>query len=193
MKKFITYLILTIFITAPLSETCLADYEITNSCHNISSSYCDEIQGSCKFNPLFLSLNQTENKLTGRQTREFYNKNAKNIGHILEKYYSYCSLENQAKIAYDSRDYIKKLARDNMKCSSCADYLNKTEKGFTYEQMLTKYKSPKKIIEASQRTRESVNWFSKFSDFFEEHFPLLVYENVIFPLFMMFSRLLKKL
>lgn len=126
--------------------------------------------------------------LTG-ETRKWYNGKLGKISEILDSdAYKNLSEREKAITASKLRNCFKYLAREAMKCTSCAEYLNAHEKPLSFEFLEEKYdRNYTKIIEKSCKSRESVNMMSSVSDFFEAHTPWL-YENVLFPVFMKNSK-----
>lgn len=123
------------------------------------------------------------------ETRKWYNNRLSEIPEILKsEEYKSLSEKEKAITASNLRNCFKYTAREAMKCASCADYLNANEKPLSFEFLEEKYdRNYTKLIEKSYKSRESVNKLSKVSDFFEAHTPW-IYENILFPISMWFSK-----
>lgn len=123
------------------------------------------------------------------ETRKWYNDRLSEIPGILNLgEYKSLGEREKAITASNLRNCFKQTAREAMKCTSCADYLNVYEKPLSFEFFEEKYDGNyTKIIEKAYKSRESVNKLSKVSDFFEAHTPWL-YENVLFPVGMKISK-----
>lgn len=127
--------------------------------------------------------------MLGGETRKWYNDRLSEIPEILNSgEYKNLGEREKAIAASNLRNCFKHIARDAMKCVSCADYLKAHEKLSSFEYLEEKYdRNYTKIIDKSSTSRESVNKLSEVSDFFEAHTPWL-YEKVLFPVSMWFSK-----
>ncbi len=127
--------------------------------------------------------------MLGGETRKWYNDRLSEIPKILNsEEYKNLGEREKAITASNLRNCFKYTARNAMKCTTCANYLNANENPLSFEFLEEKYdRNYTKIIEKSYKSRESVNKLSKVSDFFEAHTPWL-YENILFPVSMWFSK-----
>lgn len=129
--------------------------------------------------------------LSTYEARKLYNKMINEAAQLVENCTNGSPDIYDAYLAYEMRNAIKFLTRSKMKCQECAKYLNENEANYTFIDLLIKYNNDfKKFIKKAFTTRASANFASKFADFFETHTPWL-YEHVLFPSFMSFSRQLK--
>ena len=139
-----------------------------------------------------LSIDNVPNagSMLSGETRKWYNSNLEKIPQILNSEpYSFATEREKAQLSFSLRNCYKHLARVAMKCTKCADYLNANEPPLTFESLEKKYsKNYTMIMEKAYKSRESVNKFSKISDFFEKHTPWL-YENFLFQIAMKLSRI----
>ncbi len=133
-----------------------------------------------------------KSSLTCSAARNWYNKQLHNMPNLLHSQNVTFS-EEVAHLSFLYRNYFKKIARDSMSCQTCADFLNQNEKPYTFEQLLSKYnRNFDKIAKSSIKSRESISILSKISDFFEISMPK-IYEKILFPSAIYFSKLIKYL
>jgi RHS repeat-associated protein len=100
--------------------------------------------------------------LTNAQAREWYLANEAEIPNLINQK---LPLEEQAKQAFNLRNQFRKEARELMADRELAEKLNKEEPNMTWDQVVEKYKKQglsgddlwNKIIESSQKSRQSVN------------------------------------
>lgn len=151
--------------------------------HNTKRSYASE---QCIIVPNVTLPRQKS--LISSDARNWYNDQIHNIPNILATQ-NVTSAEETAHLSFLYRNYFKKVARDSMSCSNCANFLNQNEKPYTFEQLHSKYNGDfNKIAESSMKSRETVNILSRISDFFEILMPE-TYEKILFPLAMRLSKL----
>lgn len=181
-RKVIAVILLASFIAnaAPQPVSCADGYEYKNKCFE---------QYLSNLSSLFLSKNQS---LTTFESRDLYNKEIRKIPEAITNCIAWdTTAEEVAHFAVEARNICKNGSRGAMKCIKCAENLYKSEPNYTVKDIFSKYSNnPQLIIEKSLATRASANFASKFADFFETHTPRL-YEHVLFPSFMSFSRQLK--
>ncbi len=104
---------------------------------------------------LNLPITPIAKSLTPYQTRVWYSWRKAKIGDLIDKTQT---LENQAKQALNLRNEIRSGARQGMKDSDIADFLDSKELNMTWEQATIKYNGDyDKIIEASMRGRPTVD------------------------------------
>ncbi len=172
-RKIIAIILLTSFIAnaAPRPAVCAFNTE----CYEEGLSHID-------MPPSFLST---------YDARKWYNKLVNEAYKLVANCTNRAPDIDDAYFAYEMRNAIKFLTRSKMKCQECAKYLNENEANYAFNHLLIKYNNdPKKLIEKVCATRASANFASKFADFFETYTPRL-YEHILFPSFMSFSRQLK--
>lgn len=181
-RKVIAIILLTSFIAnaAPQPVSCADGYEYKNKCFE---------QYLSNLSSLFLSKNQS---LTTFESRDLYNKEIRKIPEDIKKCIAWdTTAEEMARFAVEARNTCKNGSRGAMKCIECAKNLYGNENNHTVENVFNMYNNDYPlIIKKSLTTRKSVNFASKFADFFEIHTPWL-YGHVLFPSFMSFSRQLK--
>lgn len=172
-RKVIAIILLASFIAnaAPQPAVCA----FNTKCYEEGLSHID-------MPPSFLSTHEA---------RELYNKMVNEAAQLVKNCTNGSPDIYDAYFAYEMRNTIKRLIRNQMKCQKCAKYLNENEANYTFVDLLIKYSNDfKKFIKKAFTTRASANFASKFADFFETHTPWL-YEHILFPSFMSFSRQLK--
>lgn len=179
-RKVIAIILLVSFIAnaAPQPVSCAYEYE--NKCFE---------QYLSNLSSLFLSKNQS---LTTFESRDLYNKEIRKIPEAITNCIAWdTTAEEVARFAVEARNICKNSSRGAMKCIECAKNLYENENNHTVENVFNMYNNDYPlIIKKSLTTRKSVNFASKFADFFEIHTPWL-YGHVLFPSFMSFSRQLK--
>jgi filamentous hemagglutinin len=100
--------------------------------------------------------------LSSVEAREWYVAREADIPTLINKK---LSLKEQAKQAFELRNQFRTDARELMADRKLAEKLNREEPNMTWDQVVEKYKKQdykgddlwKKIIESSQKSRQSVN------------------------------------
>jgi len=130
------------------------------------ASSTKEIQSATTLTELAGKLNlpilPTTKSLTPYQTRVWYSWRKAKIGDMIDKTQT---LENQAKQALNMRNEIRSGARQSMKDTDIADYLDAKELNLTWDGALSKYGTDyNEIIQASMRGRGMLNDLFKIPD-----------------------------
>src|SRR5262249_51827891 len=121
----------------------------------------EEAADAARYERYWTNVAEKPGSLSNPNARAWYLSQEERIPSLLDKTQP---LESQARQAFELRNSLRTRARELMSDRDYAAFLERTEPNATWDQIVAKYSSQysgdelwTKIIESSQRSRQSVN------------------------------------